>query len=387
VNTAALKASGIWEMKVDPEGGKILRDGEGHPTGVLLDTAMKPLGKITGTLTDAQLENYLIAAVERALSLGITGVHDAGAHPRHIETARRLLHLDRLNFRFYEMVRLPDMKELVSYLERGPEIGAERDRLTVRTVKLFIDGAMGSRGAAFEEPYADDKSNHGLLRTNLETLTKEIAAIDAKGFQVAIHAIGTQGNHVALEAMRQALGASIREKRPRLEHAQVLHEADLAVIARSGVIASMQPTHATSDMKWVVDRIGPVRARFSYAWRSVLKAGIPLAFGSDAPVEDINPWPGLFAAVTRQDENLQPPEGFFPEQRLTLPEAYRAFTAGAAFAGFAEKKLGSLEKGRWADLIILGRDPFTSTAKELREIKVDETYVGGEKAWPVSPQT
>lgn len=387
LNTFALHAFHIWEKKSDPEGGKIVRDAKGEPTGVLIDTAMKELSVLSGQTSDEETDEHIKVAVEEALSMGITSIHDAAATPRQVEAIRRLLKGGRLSFRFYEMVHTDDPQELPKILARGIEKDSENGRLTVRAVKLFADGAMGSRGAAFEEPYSDDPGNRGLLQMSEEELERNMRAIDAKGFQIAVHAIGTLGNQVTIDAFEKALGSKIREKRPRLEHAQVLTLAQIRRIAKLGIIASMQPIHCTSDMKWIEKRIGRKRARYSYAWASVLNAGIPLAFGSDAPVDDLNPWHGMFAAIRRQTADFKPSTGFNPQERISLPEAYRAYTEGAAFARFSEKELGSLQKGKWADFIIVAKDPFKASPRKLRDMQVEETYVGGEKAWPITPRT
>ena len=387
MNTFALRASHLWDKKEDPQGGKIVRDAKGEPTGMLIDTAMKELPALAGPTSDAQTEQYISAAIEKALSIGITSIHDAAATPHQVEAIRRLLKQGHLGFRFYEMLHTDDPHEFSAMLEHGIETNAENGRLTVRAVKLYADGAMGSRGAAFEEPYSDDPGNRGLLHSSEEELEKEMRQIDANGFQVAVHAIGSLGNQVTIDALEKTLGSKIREKRPRLEHAQVLTKAQIRRIAKLGIIASMQPIHCTSDMKWIVQRIGPKRARYSYAWRSLLNAKVPLAFGSDAPVDDLNPWHGLFAAFTRQTKDFKPAGGFYPQERITLREAYRAYTTGAAFAGFSENELGSLEKGKWADFIIVAKDPFKVSPRKLRDMHVEETYVGGEKAWPITPRT
>lgn len=376
VNTAALKQAHLWDAK-DPEGGKIARDKEGLPTGMLLDTAQDALDSLRPPYTDEQLENFIRLAVQKSLSFGITTVDDAAAHPRHIEAVRRLLHRGEINFRVYALAHSDKDEELKPLLDRGIEVGAENGRLTVRAVKLFADGAMGSRGAALVEPYSDDPGNRGLLRMTPEEFVAKVKWIDSKGFQIAVHAIGDRGNQVTIDAFEKGLGEKIAEKRPRLEHAQLLREEDLARIAKDGIVASMQPVHCTSDMKWVDSRVGKQRARFAYAWKKLLDLGVPLAFGSDAPVEDINPWHGLFAAVTRQDAGFQPVGGFYPENRISLSEAFRGFTRGAAFSEFEEKTSGSLEVGHWADFMILARDPFKVPLKDLRRMPVEEVYVGG----------
>jgi predicted amidohydrolase YtcJ len=380
-NTKALQLSGIWEKREDPKGGKVIRDKRNEPTGILIDEAMNPLGSLRWELTPNEIERFVKVAVERALSLGIVSIHDAGLAPEHVGILRKMLVDKKLSFRFYEMLSAGDDKALEKALNAGPIIDAENDRLTVRTVKLYADGAMGSRGAAFDLPYNDDAANSGLLMMTSEEMEKAFRRIDSKGFQIAVHAIGSKANRLVIDALQKALGSDIAKKRPRLEHAQVLTKEDIDRIGKLGIIASMQPIHATSDMKWVVDRIGKERARYSYAWKSLLKTGSPLAFGSDAPVEALNPWPGLYAAVTRKNAEQKPEGAFFPEERVSLPDAFRAFTEGAAFAAFQESKMGSLTPGKWADFIALSKNPFQGESKELLTVQVEATYLAGEKVW------
>lgn len=381
VNSRALKQSGLGEAKEDPAGGKIVRNAFLQPTGILIDKAMAPLDALFAAPAPERLEKYLQLATQEALKQGITSVHDAGVTKPQLQAIKNLLSSQRVKFRFYEMASARDEATLTEILNAGPLIDSENGQLTLRTVKFFADGAMGSRGAAFEKPYSDDPENSGLLQMTSNQMVEQFRRVDQKGFQIAVHAIGSLANQQALDAFVTALGSQVAEKRPRLEHAQVLTQSDITRAAKLGVIASMQPVHCTSDMKWVVDRIGIERAKFSYAWKSLLQAKVRLAFGSDAPVELINPWHGLFASITRQDANLLPPQGFFPDQRLTREEALSAFTRGGAFASFNEKNAGTLEKGKWADFFVTKDDPFKLSVKQLREMRVAATYVGGEKVY------
>lgn len=385
VNTAALKQTILWKSRHDPAGGRVLRDAKGEPTGVLVDKAMDVAERLVAQPSQAELEEALRLAVDKALENGITGAHDAGVSMREVEAIRKLLRAKALHFRFYEMIAASEESDLTEYLNRGVELGGEDGQLTVRAVKLFADGAMGSRGALFASPYSDDPKTSGLSVTQYDKLEKLIRRIDGKGFQVAVHAIGDLANQRTIDAIEKVMGADAVKKRPRLEHAQVLRKEDFARVGKLGIIASMQPVHCTSDMKWVVERIGKDRARYAYAWRAMLDAGAKLAFGSDAPVELINPWHGLFAAVTRQTADLQPPEGFFPEERLKFDEAYRAFTTGAAFAAFREAELGTLEPGKLADFILTAKDPQKVSLKALHDFTVEATFVGGRQAWPKEP--
>jgi predicted amidohydrolase YtcJ len=271
---------------------------------------------------------------------------------------------------------------LSRWFERGPRSDPEA-RFLMRGIKLYADGALGSRGAALVEPYADDPGNVGLLVSGSDHLAAVCRRAAAAGFQVGIHAIGDRGNLVTLDALERCFGRPRPELRFRVEHAQVMRPQDIARLARLGVIASMQPTHATSDMPWADERLGdgnqadPGRLAGAYAWRSVLEAGGRLALGSDFPVESADPRLGLYAAVTRQDLAGDPPGGWLPEQRLTREEALRGFTLDAAWSLFLDEEIGSLEVGKRADLVVLGKDLMAVPAEEIPEVPVDLTLVEG----------
>lgn len=380
VNRPALEKAGLWHIAIPPKGGQIIRGADGRPSGVLIDAAMDGLAKLQDTVTVEAMKRRYTLAVEEALSHGITGVHEAGATPLQLRAIRELLQEKKVQFRFYEMLSAKDPMDLERALATGLTINEFDGQFTVRTVKVFLDGAMGSGGAAFDAPYLDDLRNFGLMQMSGFELRGLVSKISARGFQVAVHAIGNRANREAVEAFEGALGFLTKSSRPRLEHAQVILPHDIARAARLGIIASMQPTHCTSDMKWVVSKIG-ARAASAYAWKSWLDAGGTLAFGSDAPVESINPWQGLFAALTRQTPQMTPPEGFFSEQRLSFTQAYNAFTTGAAHAAFAEKDQGSLAVGRYADFIVLSEDPAAMKPRALYDMKVDATYLAGNKVY------
>lgn len=376
VNSYALKKAGVGPETPDPAGGKIYRDSTGEPTGVLIDGAMGLVSELIPSPTLEERKQFLEKAVKHAHSLGITSAHDAGVSSSTLEAIESLLKEKKIQFRFYEMLSSGSSE---IYLKQKPVIGKYDGQLDIRTVKLFIDGAMGSRGALFELPYEDDPTTRGLQFYTPEELRTTIQKIHANGYQVAVHAVGSLGNRLVIDAMETLQNP--KSQRHRLEHAQVFELKDIARAANLGIVASMQPTHCTSDMKWVVDRIGKDRARYAYAWRSVLDHKMPLAFGSDAPVESLNPWPGLFAAVTRQSFNLKPEKGFFPEERVTLSDAFRAFTEGAQYAAFHEDDRGKLKKGYVADFILLEKNPYQISLQELHEMKVQATYLGGMKVY------
>lgn len=375
VNTAAMRLLGIDAAVRDPEGGRFLRDSQGRPTGVLIDNAMNVASRIPSPSMEERRRALELAA-RHCLELGLTTVTDMGIGDGDYQAYKALREAGRLPLR--AALFLGDDEALFSrWFQRGPEIDREA-RLQVRGVKLYADGALGSRGAALVEPYSDDRGNLGLLTSSGDHLAEVSRRAAESGFQVAIHAIGDRGGLVALDALERGLGGARPDARFRLEHAQVLRPQDIGRLARSGVIASMQPTHATSDMPWAGDRVGEKRLAGAYAWRKVLDAGGRLALGSDFPVESADPRLGLYAAVTRQDLQGKPAGGWLPGERLTREEALRGFTLDAAWSLFLEKEVGSLEVGKRADLVVFARDPMTVPEGEIPSVEVDYTLVDGE---------
>lgn len=374
VNAAAMKLLGIDAPVRDPQGGRFLRDAQGRPTGVLVDNAMNVASRIPAPSLEERRKALELAA-RRCLELGLTTVTDMGIGDGDYQAYRTLREAGRLPLR--AALFLGDDDALLSrWFQRGPEI--DRDaRLLVRGVKLYADGALGSRGAALVEPYSDDSGNLGLLTSTGDHLEDVSRRAAKSGFQVAIHAIGDRGGLVALDAMERGLGGARPDARFRLEHAQVLRLQDIGRLTRLGIIASMQPTHATSDMPWAGDRVGEKRLAGAYAWRKVLDAGGRLALGSDFPVESPDPRLGLYAAVTRQDLQGKPAGGWLPGERLTREEALRGFTLDAAWSLFLEKEVGSLEVGKRADLVVFARDPMTVPEAEIPKVEVDYTVVDG----------
>lgn len=377
VNTLALKKSGLWGSSDKQLSNQILKDSKGIPTGIVLDDGLKALQVLMTPATGQEIQEDIRLLVQRALSLGITSIHDAGISKFELKALKDLLKKENIPFRFYEMVSASDRTALEDILKQGPEINTFDGRLNVRAVKLYLDGAMGSRGALFSQAYSDDPKTFGLQLLTEKELETLIRSIDKSGFQVAIHTIGSKANHLAISILEKVFGTQTRQKRPRLEHAQVLELADIDKMGQLGIIASMQPVHCASDSRWVIQRIGKDRARYSYAWRSLLKAQVPLAFGSDSPIEDLDPWPGLFAATQRKD--------FIPEERITLSEAFQAFTEGASYAAFQEQWSGSLNPGKWADFIVLEKNPLLLAPEELLASSIVATYFAGKKVY--APQT
>ena len=373
-NSAALRAAGVTAALRDPEGGKILRDANGNPTGVFIDEAMELIDKIVPPPTQEQRKARVLAAAQAIAATGLTGIHDAGIDGSTITAVRELIDEKRFPIRVYAM--LGDSAPLLAtWFAQKPLIG-HGDRLTVRSVKLYADGALGSRGAALLAPYSDDPGNSGLMIATPEHIEDVARRAKVAGFQVNTHAIGDRGVRNVIDAYGRA-GISAPD-RYRIEHLQVISPADVPRLVQHGIIASMQPTHATSDMYWAEARLGPERVKGAYAWRTVLNAGGRLALGSDFPVELVNPFLGIHAAVTRQDQKNWPAGGWYPGERLTLAEAIRGFTLDAAYAAFEESSRGTIEPGKLADLTIVEGDLFAMPVPDLFKAKVRYTVVGGE---------
>jgi predicted amidohydrolase YtcJ len=341
---AALRAARVDRSAKDPEGGRILRDEKGEPTGVFIDNAMNLVDRAIPPPSQRWRERGIKAALARLSELGLTGVHDMGVPPDALSVLEKLASHGELPLRIYAVLSGDDPK-LEDRYRRGPVSG---EMLTIRAVKFFADGALGSRGAALLEPYTDDPENQGLLLTPAAELRARIDRAHAAGFQPCVHAIGDRANRLVLDAYENKSAL-----RPRIEHAQVVAPEDIERFAKLGVVASMQPTHATSDMPWAPDRLGPKRLAGAYAWRTLQKSGAHLAFGSDFPVERPEVLEGLYAAMTRSDRSGQPPGGWRPEERLDFHQALAGFTNGAAYASFSETRRGRIETGFDADITVL----------------------------------
>lgn len=370
-NELALREAGIDGRTADPPGGRILRRADGSPSGVLVDTAMDLVRRAIPRPQPGEAEETLLRSLRALAAVGITAVHDAAAGPETLAAYRKLAERDRLPVRIYAMIdgQGPDLEERMREWKESPRTG----RLTVRAVKLFADGALGSRGAALFDPYDDDPGNKGLWLMDPRALEERIRRVAAAGFQPCVHCIGDAACAVVL----QLFSSVPRELRPRAEHLQVLRAREVPLLRRSGAIASMQPTHATSDAPWAEARLGrgSERQRGAYAWRQALEAGAPLAFGSDFPVESPDPREGLRAAVGRKSAAGTV---WMPEQRLTRLEALRAFTAGAAFAEFEEGRRGLIREGFDADMTVFARDILEVQLDELPRVAVSATVVGGD---------
>ena len=377
-NSAAMQLAGIDDDTSDPVGGKIIRDANGSATGILIDKAMDLVNAHVPRPDKSDVRAAFSTAISTLLTEGITGMHDAGVNLIEAEVLMSMADDNALDMRIYAMTGGAD--EVLDAIAE-PIRGYGNDRLDIAAVKLYTDGALGSRGAAMLEPYSDDPENHGLPFWTQDELDAMVAKANGMGFQVGIHAIGDYGNRQALDAFEKAQGGKPSLLRNRIEHAQIIAFEDIPRFAKLGVIASMQATHATSDRNMAEDRIGPLRIKGGYAWRRLLDTGAVLANGSDFPVELSNPFHGLYASVTRQGRDGEPPGGWYADQALTRAEALHSFTLAAAYAAHQEDRLGSLEPGKWADFIVIDRDYFAVPASEIDDIVVLETWVGGDKVF------
>ena len=377
-NSEALRRAKVAKDSRAPADGQIIRDSAGMPTGVFIDGAMGLVSRAVPSPSKDDLKRRLLAAQESVLKDGLTSVHDAGISRLVAETYRELDREGKLLVRIYGMASPPGGGE-AAFVSRPPQASPAGSRFEMRAIKLFIDGAMGSRGALLFQPYHDDPDNSGLLLIDPKVLEATTTAALRHGWQVCTHAIGDKGNALVLDAYATALKAvpEARGARLRIEHAQVVRHDDVRRFVELGVIASMQPSHSSDDMRWADARLGPGRVDGAYAWRWFIEAGVPLAFGSDFPVEIVNPFWGIYAGITRQDADGKPSGGWHPDQILTLEETLRGFTAGAAYAAFAEERLGILKPGFRADLTVVDRDLFEVKPKELLASKVIGTIIDG----------
>ena len=376
-NSAALRLAGVTAATPDPAGGRIERGPGGAPSGVFVDAAEALVGKVVPPPTAAERDAQLSRALEIMASVGLTGVGDAGIDAATWERYRAFAAAGKLTTRLYAMAG--GMEALAAIAPKGPIGWAYGDRLAMMSVKLYADGALGSRGACLRADYSDAPGNRGLCFYTPAKLGADIASAAGRGFQVNVHAIGDAANAEVLDAFA-ALGKP-KGLRHRVEHAQVVSLTDLPRFAGLEVIASMQPTHATSDKTMAEARVGSDRLAGAYAWATLLKSGARFAGGSDFPVESPNPFWGLHAAVTRQDGAGQPPGGWRPQEALTRAQAFAAFTTGAAYANHAEGFSGTLTPGQWADFILVDRDIFTVPEAQIRDTKVEATWLAGKSVF------
>jgi predicted amidohydrolase YtcJ len=369
-NSAAMRAAGVTAATPAPAGGRI-------ENGLFVDAARELVDKAIPTPTQAEMDEAFAKAQQILLGFGVTGVGSMSTRLEDWNTFRRAGEAGRLQVRL--MTYLLGLEPLKTIPH--PTGWMYGDRLRAQGVKFFADGALGSRGAWLKQPYTDKPDTRGLQFHSDAELLAETNTAAAAGFQIATHAIGDAANEQIISIYEQLHRRYPGDLRWRIEHFQIVDPADIPRLAPAGIIASMQPTHQTSDRLMAEERLGPNRLKGAYAWQSVLKSGAKLAFGTDFPVESPNPFPGLSAAISRQDINGQPPGGWIPSERLTFGEALHAYTRGSAYAGFADDRIGALEPGKWADFIIVDRDPTKVDAQALARTDVLETWVGGKKVW------
>jgi predicted amidohydrolase YtcJ len=373
-NTVALKMAGVTRDTPAPEGGAIVRDGAGEPTGILKDNAADLVTRLVPPATLDETMAKARAALKHAASVGVTTVQDMTASAIELRAYQQLRAQGELPVR----ITSHQNHGIDGLIAAGVTTGFGDDWLRIGGIKLFADGSMGSGTAAFFAPYADDPTTSGLLIQSPAALEKKVFDADAAGFQVIVHAIGDRANAVVLdifEKLQQARGA--HDRRPRIEHAQVVRDADKLRFAKAGVIASIQPSHCIDDMRWAEKRIGPERVKIAYDFKSFVDAGARISFGTDWFVEPMNPMLGLYAAVTRQFPDGTPPGGWFPEERLTLQQAVEFYTAGSAYAEFAESRKGRLLPGYLADFVVLSKPIFDIAPGELLSTTPVTTVVGG----------
>jgi predicted amidohydrolase YtcJ len=380
-NSRALALAGITKATPDPVGGKIVRDANGEATGVLVDTAQDLLTKVLPPQTEAESRTILDRALGELARVGLTSVHDAGVDVTQDRLYRAYADAGKLTTRVYGMIggAGADFDVLA---KNGPLNDYGNGMYALRAVKLYSDGALGSRGAALIKPYSDDVHSHGLLFFKSGQMDTMMTKAMRRGYQVNVHAIGDAGNKQILDIYQKEVSATKSSaQRHRIEHAQVVQPGDIPRFKSIGIIPSMQPTHATSDKNMAETRVGPERIKGAYAWRTFLHQGSRIACGSDFPVEAPNPFFGLHAAVTRQDAQGQPVAGWYPNQAMSLKEAFRCFTLDAAYAGHREDSLGSLEAGKLADFIVIDQDLFKMPTYDIHKTGVLETWVAGKQVF------
>lgn len=380
-NTRALELAGVTKDTPDPVGGKIVRDAEGNATGVLVDAAQDLVTRVMPKQTEAEARHMLDRALRQIAQMGLTSVHDAGINAGQDRLYRDYADHGKLTVRVYAMIDGVGADfDLLS--KDGPLKTYANDSYALRAVKLYSDGALGSRGAALIAPYSDEPESRGLLFHRDADIHGLMEKAMKRGYQVNVHAIGDAGNRQVLngyQELRKKTGSAAL--RHRIEHAQVVAPGDVKRFKSIGIVPSMQPTHATSDMNMAEQRVGAQRIKGAYAWRTFLKQGSRIACGSDFPVESANPFFGIHAAVTRQDAGGSPAGGWYANEAMTLKEAFACFTLDAAYAARQEKVLGSLEAGKWADFVVIDQDLFKMPAGDIHKTTVLQTWVGGRQVF------
>jgi predicted amidohydrolase YtcJ len=381
-NSAALKRAGIDRNTPNPTGGEILKDASGEPTGMLVDNAMELLTSLIPPATDAERSKALEVGAARSTRMGWTQLQNAGTPYRDVELLCELYKGGRVKLRVYNAIGGPGA-DADRLLKEGASINRCGDRLTVRSIKLYIDGALGSRGAALLAPYSDSPGSQGLLVNQPSVLAPILKEALKRGIQIETHAIGDRGNRIMLDLYEQAFAAvpvkerAVAEPRWRLEHAQVISPADIPRFAKLGVIASMQPSHAIGDLFFAPKRLGPERLPGAYAWKSLLDSGAVVAAGTDAPVEIGDPRIEFYAAVARRSVDGFSNADWHPEQRVSRQQALKMLTLAPAFAAFQERERGSVEVGKQADFSVFASDLMTIPEKDILQARVAMTIISG----------
>ena len=376
-NTLAITTAGVTAKTPDPAGGKIIRDARGAPAGVFVDNAVQLVGKVVPPPRPEDRDLAFAKAQEVLLAKGVTAVADMGTEMADWTTFRRAGDAGRLQIRIMAYADGFDTLETVAGPE--PTLWLYDDRLRMGGIKLYLDGALGSRGAVLKAPYHDDPGAKGLPLLSPTQLRNLMSRAAMDNFQTAIHAIGDAANAEVLSAIEELSESYKGDRRWRIEHTQIVDPTDLPRLGKHGIIASMQPLHQTSDRLMAEARLGPERLDGAYPWRSVMQVGGRLAFGSDAPVEPADPWAGMAAAISRTDAKGEPFGGWFPQEAVTREAALAGFTSDAAFAGFAEGRFGRLVPGERADFLLVDRDPLLAAPDDIRQTKVIEVWIGGVK--------
>jgi len=379
-NSKAMEIAGITKDTLSPNGGQIIKDEQGNPTGIFIDNAMALITDKIPPLSEQQIKQTLLIAMQSLAAQGLTSVHDAGVDNHTIKAYKNLVAQHKMPIRVNAMIDIND-KHINELLAQGA-YRSSNDMFAINSVKISADGALGSRGAALIDDYSDLKNHKGLLLYSPQTLATLVKLAMNAGFQVNTHAIGDNANKLLLDIYEENITtADKKAMRHRIEHAQILRLNDIPRFAKLNVIASMQATHATSDKNMAEARLGSTRILGAYAWQKLLHAGAIIAGGSDFPIEPANPFFGLHAAVTRQDRQNTPKAGWYVNDAMTLAQAFNSFTYAAAYAGHQENIIGSLEKGKKADFIIVDQDIFTLPPKALWKTKILATWVNGKQVY------
>jgi predicted amidohydrolase YtcJ len=380
-NAMAMRLARVTAATKDPEGGRIIRLRDNSPSGVFVDNAESLVGNAIPNLTPDQKRDAIVAAIAEANKWGLVGIHDAGQSRSTIDIYENLAREGRYNLRNYVLIS-DDSADIAHYFARGPQSGLFDGKIWIRGIKLYSDGALGSRGAALLAPYADEPGNTGLLVSQPAHIQRVATSALRRGFQLGVHAIGDRGNRIVLDAFEAALKAvPTADHRFRIEHSQVISLDDIPRFAKLGVIPSMQASHQTSDMPWAEARVGAARIKGAYAWRSLLNTGVVIPNGSDFPVEEVNPLISFHSAVSRQDAANQPSGGWYREQAMTRNEALKAMTIWPAYAAFQEKEMGSISPGKLADFVILDADIMSVPVEQILATRVKSTWIGGRSVY------